>query len=79
MVNILCFQFLVVNAVGGIVAEALLAVLLILRVASFKEIHLRVALESQNMGTDTVKEPTIVADDHGRQNSPSPLPRHAWC
>lgn len=65
MVNILCFQFLVVNAVGGIVAEALLAVLLILRVASFKEIHLRVALEGENMGADTVEEPAVVAYDHG--------------
>ena len=53
------------DAVGGVVAEAFLAVLLVFGVAALEEVDLRVALEGEDMGADAVEEPAVVADDHG--------------
>ena len=47
-----------------VVAEAFLAVLLVLGVATLEEVDLRVALEGEDMGADAVEEPAVVADDH---------------
>src|SRR6185369_13282165 len=45
-------------------AEAALAVGLIAFVVALEPDHLRVALEGQNVGGDTVEEPAVVADHH---------------
>ena len=37
----------------------------VVRIRALEEEHVRVALEGQDMGTDAVEEPAVVADDHG--------------
>ena len=58
-------QFLVLEPLGLVGAEALAAVLLVFRVGPLEEIYLGVALEGQDVGRDAVQEPAVVRDDHG--------------
>ncbi|MNN73770.1 hypothetical protein D3C81_1899160 [compost metagenome] len=46
------------------ITQAFLAVLLVLSIVTFKEIHLRITFKSKNMCTDTIQEPSIVGDYH---------------
>ena len=48
---------------GG--AETGLSVRFILGIISIKPDHFAVTLESEHVGSDTVEEPSVVADDHG--------------
>ena len=47
-----------------LITQTLHLVLFVFRIGSFKEKDLTVSFESQDMGTDTVQEPTVVADHH---------------
>ena len=47
----------------GFVAEAFLAVRLVILIVAFEPDHLAVALESQHVGRDAVQEPAVVRDD----------------
>ena len=49
----------------GLVAQAALAVRLVVLVVALEPFDVAVALEGQDVGRDAVQEPAIVADDHG--------------
>src|SRR5690606_35727889 len=50
---------------AGVVAEAALLVLFVLAVVALEELHVRVALERQDVGGNAVEEPAIVRDHEG--------------
>ena len=54
----------IANALGLFYAETFALVDLIVRLTTFKEEHIAIALESEDMGADTIKEPAVVADYH---------------
>src|SRR5690606_33525317 len=49
----------------GVVAHAPLLVFLVLAVVALEELHVRVALEGEDVGRDAVQEPAVVADHEG--------------
>ena len=51
------FDFLVAHSSGFVD--------FVVRIAAFEIEHFTIALEGKDMGTETVEEPTVVADDHG--------------
>ena len=57
-------QTAVADAFWSSVAEAFAAVFFVVRVASFKPIHLGISFEREDMCANTVQEPTVVGDDH---------------
>src|SRR5690606_27075375 len=48
-----------------VVAEAALLVVLVLAVVALEELHVRVALEGEDVGGDAVQEPAVVGDHEG--------------
>src|SRR5690606_30462089 len=48
-----------------VVAKAALLVFLVLAVVALEELHVRVALEGQDVGGDAVQEPAVMADHEG--------------
>ena len=50
---------------AGFFAQAHLLVLLVFRVTAFEPEHLAVTFVRQDMRTDTIQEPTVVADYYG--------------
>src|SRR5690606_31748440 len=51
---------------GGLFTQAQLLVGLVFLIVAFEEYYLRIALERQYVGGDTIEEPAVVADDHDR-------------
>ena len=47
------------------VAEAAMAILVVVRPIAFEEYCTRVSLERENVGRNTIEKPAIMADDHG--------------
>ena len=62
---LLFHEFAVAGALGLVETEALGFIGLILRVVALEIEHAAFAFESEDVGTDTVEEPTVVADDDG--------------
>jgi hypothetical protein len=58
-------QLLIPYPLRRYIAQTFLAVFLVIAVVAFKKVYLRVAFKSQDVGTDTIKEPTVVTDDYG--------------
>ena len=69
MVNIckdlLLHQLAIADAFGFFETQALSLIRLVLRVVALEIEDTPLALEGQDMGADTVEEPTVVADDDG--------------
>src|SRR5690606_3256844 len=51
--------------VGLVIAEAFLFVLFVLAIGTFEPIHLGIAFEGEDVGTNAVEEPPVVRDDYG--------------
>ena len=49
----------------AIITEAFFTIFFIFGVGTFEEIDLRVAFESEDMGTDSIEEPAVVGDNDG--------------
>ena len=47
----------------GTVAEAPMAICLVIRIVSLKPRHLAITLEGEDMGGDAIQKPAIVRDD----------------
>ena len=58
-------QFAVAGALGILNAQSLALVGFIFGVAALEEEYLAVALVGEDVGTDAVEEPSVVADDNG--------------
>src|SRR5690606_22945475 len=50
---------------AGVVAQAALLVFLVLAVVALEELHVRVALEGEDVGGDAVQEPAVMRDHEG--------------
>ena len=61
----LFFQLTIANALGFFNAEALCLVYFVVGVRAFEEEYVAVAFEREDVRTDTVEEPAVVADDYG--------------
>ena len=58
-------QRTIAGFLDGFVAETGFFVFFVLRVVAFEEVNIAIALESEDVRTDTVEEPTVVAHNNG--------------
>ena len=58
-------QLAIAYALWFFVAQTLELVFFVFGIGSFEVEYFAIAFECKNMGTDTVEEPTVVADDYG--------------
>ena len=59
------YQFAVAYPLGFFIAQACALVIFVFGIGTLEVEHFGVAFESQDVGTDAVEKPTVVADDHG--------------
>ena len=63
-INLFLHQLAIATFLDLCIAQAARLVDFVLRIAALEEEYLTIALEGKNVGTDSVEEPAVVADNH---------------
>src|SRR5690606_595322 len=61
----LLHYFFILHAFRLYITQTFFLVFFVFRIVTLEEIHLRITLKRQNMGTNPIQKPAVVKDNHG--------------